>query len=273
MKRLIIFILAVVFILGFFILKYNIESRNYEYLDTKNNLSEKNEEKNQQQNSENDEIFLGAPENLDLPFDVKDIGGGNELFTPFGLIRHERDKGHGHAGIDVPLSKGDEIYAVADGKIIINQPATDGGEGNNFEGNNVVLLIAEGEREGEGWGFLYEHINLNSEIQVGTKINEGQLIGKSALTNGNNHLGLVYYFNNFQYIKEPKCWIEYLNSEDKEKFSEAWEKIRSNDKFTESWRNSYEDGAYPYRALLNPDVFPDGPQLCYKYGLDVREFK
>ncbi len=232
------------------------------------------EEQEQHLNSEgNNEKYPANPlVNLALSFDVEDIGGGNEFLTPFGLIRHERDKGHGHAGIDVPLSKGDKIYAVSDGAIIINEPATDGGEGSNKEGNNVVLLIAEGYREGEGWAFLYEHIHLNPEINVGSKVSKKQFIGESALSNGNNHLGLVYYFNNFQYTREPKCWVEYLNAEDKQKLLDAWEEIRTSSKFIESWRNAFEDGAYPYRALLNKNNFPAGPQLCYEYGLDVRDF-
>lgn len=236
-----------------------------------NNIDEHGQ--NQEPRSNNENSIIEVPVNLALPFDIGDMGGGNEFVTPFGLIRHERDKGHGHAGIDVPLSKGDEIYAVTEGKIIINEPATDGEEGNSREGNNVVLLITEGYRKGEGWGFLYEHINLNSEIDIGSKVSKKQLIGTSALTNGNNHLGLVYYFNDFKYVREPKCWVEHLNSEDKQKLLNAWEEIRISAKFIESWRNAFEDGAYPYRALLNKDKFPSGPQLCYEYGLDVREFK
>jgi len=212
-----------------------------------------------------------APVNLALPFDAENMGGGNEFFTPFGLIRHERDKGYGHAGIDIPLSQGDNIYAVADGTIIINEPATDGGAGNNFEGNNVVLLITEGYSAGEGWRFLYEHINLNSGISVGSEISREQLIGTSSLTNGNNHLGLVYYFNNFKYTKDSKCWVEHLNDEDKQKLLDLWEEIRTSSKFIVSWQNSFEDGAYAYRALLNLDNYPDGLQLCYDYGLDVRQ--
>lgn len=212
------------------------------------------------------------PTNLVLPFDVENMFGGNKFISPFGLIRHERDKGHGHAGIDIPLSKGDKIYAVADGTIIFNTPATDGGKDNNFEGNNIVLLITKG-REGEGWGFLYEHINLNSEINVGSAVRRKQLIGTSALTNGNNHFGLVYYFNDFKYTKEPKCWVEYLIDEDKQSFLQLWDEIKINSKFIDSWHNSFEDGAYAYNALLNKDKFPAGPQPCYDYDLDVREFK
>ena len=228
------------------------------------NINEHEQEEGFRNNNENS--FIEMPANLALPFDVEDMGGGNEFVTPFGLIRHERDMGHGHAGIDVPLSKGDNIYAVANGKIIINEPATDGGEGNHFEGNNVILLITEGYREGEGWGFLYEHINLNSGISVGSAVSREQLIGTSALTNGNNHLGLVYYFNDFNYIREPKCWVEHLSDEDKQRLLDAWEEIKNSPKFIESWRNAFEDGAYAYRALLNKDNFRFGPQLCHEYG-------
>ncbi len=221
-------------------------------------------------NKPNQNYEIYSLTNLDLPFDVDDINGGNKFFTPFGLIRHERDKGHGHAGIDIPLSKGDDIYAVSDGTIIINKPATDGGDGNSFEGNNVVLLIAGGYNEGEGWGFLYEHINLDSEINLGSIVDKGQLIGTSALTNGNNHLGLAYYFDDFKYTRDSKCWVDNLNGEDKQRLLAEWEEISMSPEFINSWTDSFEDGAYPYRALLDKNNFPNGPQLCYDYGLDVR---
>lgn len=225
---------------------------------------------NSQQNNINAQNEIGFTNiNLTLPFDAEDMGRGNGFVSPFGLIRHERDKGHGHAGIDIPLSKGDEIYAVAKGRIMINEPATDGGQGDSFEGNNVVLLIAE-YGKGEGWGFLYEHIDLNPGINVDSAVSRGQLIGTSALTNGNNHLGLVYYFNDFKYTREPKCWVENLNGEDKQKLLAKWGKIIASSEFVEGWSNSFEDGAYPFRALLNLEEFPDGPRLCYEYGLDVR---
>ncbi len=210
------------------------------------------------------QFLTGPPTDLALPFDVENMFGGNKFVSPFGLIRHNRDKGHGHAGIDIPLSQGDSIYAVSDGEIIRNEPASDG------PGNTIVLLIIK-DREGEGWAFLYEHINLNLGIDVGSQTSKGQSIGYSALVKGNNHLGLVYYFNDFQYTKEPKCWAEYVRNEDKQKLFNIWEEIRGNPTFIESWQNAFEDGTYAYRALLNKDTFPSGPQLCYEYGLDVRE--
>ncbi len=227
---------------------------------------EEQENKYQNQENSNEKFIISSPTNLTLPFDAENMFGGNKFVTPFGLIRHERDQGHGHAGIDIPLSLGDPLYAVSDGEIIRNEPASDG------PGNNIILLIIT-DRAGEGWAFLYEHINLNFGIEVGSKARKGQLIGQSALVEGNNHLGLVYYFNNFKYTKEPKCWTEHLRHEDKRKLFDSWEKIRSNPTFIEGWQNAFEDGTYAYRALLNKDKFPSGPQLCYEYGLDVREFK
>lgn len=285
MKKWVIGIIAVVLIIIGVVLAYY-SKQNYSYSGKNENSQNdgeisqtdtygvNHEQENIDQNagSNNENSFIGAPLNLALPFDVEDAGGGNEFFTPFGLIRHERDKGYGHAGIDIPLSRDDEIYAVSDGKIVANYPATDGGEGNNFEGNNVVLLITEGYRQGEGWGFLYEHIDLISGINVGSVVSKGQLIGASALANGNNHLGLVYYFNNFKYVKDPRCWIEHLNSEDKQRLLAKWEEIQVSSKFIQSWNSTFEDGAYPYRALLDETNYPNGPQLCYEYGLNVREF-
>ena len=37
---------------------------------------------------------------LSLPFQIEDIGGGNEFVNSFGIIRYSRDARHGHGTID-----------------------------------------------------------------------------------------------------------------------------------------------------------------------------
>jgi len=42
---------------------------------------------------------------LALPFDIQDIDLYQRMISPFGLIRHSKDSGIGHGGIDIPLQK------------------------------------------------------------------------------------------------------------------------------------------------------------------------
>ena len=96
------------------------------------------------------------PSDLFLPFRTKDVGGSSEFISPFGIIRHSRDAGHGHGGIDVPLNANAPIYAVADGAILSAEASSDG-----VGGSDIKLLIF-GSR-GEGWGFLYEHVTVRRQ--------------------------------------------------------------------------------------------------------------
>ena len=41
-------------------------------------------------------------------------------------------------------------------------------------------------------------------------------------------------------------------------------------KLTAQWEATSEEGMSAYRELLNRERFPEGPQLCYSLGLDVR---
>jgi len=191
--------------------------------------------------------------------------GGSDFISPFGPIRHSRDSGHGHGGIDIPLDTGDPIFAVAGGVIITNDFAED-----NRGGNIVDLLIEPGYREGEGWMFKYEHIILESGLDVGSEVKRGQLIGKTAMTSGNNHLQLSYFFNDFKFDKNKICWVDQLEPADKNILEEKFNEIRNSQEFIELWENVNEEGYYSNRGLLDKENFPDGPQLCYPLGIDVR---
>ena len=210
-------------------------------------------------------LRTSAPTDLALPFRLEDIDLKRKLISPFGPIRHSKDRQHGHGGIDIPLNPGDPIYAVADGTIIGIDPATDG-----RGGFDVRILLKEGDRDGEAWAFLYEHIVLNSGFAVGTAVHRGETIGSSAIKIGANHMGLVYLFNGWQYSRDPKCWIEHLSAEDRAKFMREFARVGTTSNFVHAWRDAHEEGMYPYRAGLDTERFPDGPQPCYQLGTDLR---
>ena len=95
---------------------------------------------------------LGPPSDLSLPFRIEDLGGSNRFISPFGILRHSRDAGHGHGGIDIPLDKNADVYAVSDGTILSVEESGDGAGGFDV----ILLILGSG---GEGWGFLYEHVS------------------------------------------------------------------------------------------------------------------
>ena len=206
-----------------------------------------------------------APQDLALPFGVEDLDLFIDMISPFGLIRHSKDRNFGHGGIDIPLNVGDPIYAVGSGTIIKNKLATDG-----RGGYDITLYLKEGDREGEAWVFLYEHFELEQNIEVGTKVQKGQLIGKSVINFGSNHMGLIYLFSDLQNSKDNRCWVDHLTAEDKEKFEGEFNKLKTTPKFIRAWNDVNEEGMYPTRGALDKEKYPDGPQLCYPLGTDVR---
>lgn len=191
---------------------------------------------------------------------------GEELLSPFGVIRHSRDSSIGHSGIDFPLKRGGAIYAAADGSIIKHQVEDPGG------GKTVDILIRPGARSGEGWVFKYEHINLYPGLEVGSQVTRSQKIGVNGFEKrGNNHLGLEYHFNNFSFSRDPACFVDYLEPEAKLELENAFNAIKNTPTFIASWRTANEEGRYQYRDLLDAAKYPNGPQLCYPPGTDARE--
>ena len=81
------------------------------------------------------------------------MGGSNEFISPFGIIRHSRDSGHGHGGIDIPLNENAPIFAVAEGTILSAEESSDGAGGFDVK----LLITGSG---GEGWGYIYEHVTV-----------------------------------------------------------------------------------------------------------------
>ena len=133
------------------------------------------------------------PANLVAPIDSAAISL-NGVINPFGVVRSSLDEGTvGHPGIDLPSSVGTSMLAVAAGRIVTMEPATDG-----LPGQVVRLLIAEGADAGTGWVFFYEHIAPAPGIGVGTNVSQGQAFATSPLSSSfGNHLELSWVFNSF----------------------------------------------------------------------------
>lgn len=205
-----------------------------------------------------------VPINLALPILVEDIRASDELISPYGIIRHSRDAGIGHGGIDFPLANNSPVYAIADGKIIKNNLEDPGG------GKTVDILISS-EFSGEGWIFKYEHINLESGLAVGNTVRRGQKIGTNGFAGrGNNHIGLEYHIKNFTIAREKTCFLDYLELAAKQKLENAFDKIKNTAEFIQSWQTAQEEGYYQYKDLLDKTKYPNGPQLCYPLGTDAR---
>ena len=203
--------------------------------------------------------------NLSLPFRMEDAGGGSEFISPFGIIRHSRDSGYGHSGIDIPLNANAPIYAVADGTILSAEVSGDGAGG-----SDVKLLISGSG--GEGWGFLYEHVALEPGITLGSTVTKGQLIARNGLTTDrrNNHFQLSYMFNEYTFYRDHRCWVDHLDSSSRKPLLDYFSSPETVVKLTARWEAASEEGMNAYKELLNRERFPEGPQLCYSLGLDVR---
>ena len=75
-----------------------------------------------------------VPTQLANPFDINDIQ--RVTISPYGAVRHSRDAGIGHPGIDIPLPADAPFYAVADG-IILSVEVGSGGRG----GTDVMIAV------------------------------------------------------------------------------------------------------------------------------------
>lgn len=205
--------------------------------------------------------------NLHLPFDIGDIDENDGVVNPVGVVRFSKDlQNVGHSGIDVPLFKGAPIYAVGDGEIVLIESSQD-----DWGGMDVFELL-ERTGEGEGWGFLYEHIKPADGIEVGSKVKTGDMIGtKSSPNDFTAHFQLSRLFHNFEYTDNVKCWVDFLDEGSKKSLLTWWESYRQSAHFKDSWNTIVQEGKHPFRKLLNSEKYSRGPQLCYELGTDVRE--
>jgi len=211
-------------------------------------------------------IDAEIPTDLSLPFDIKDVDLKNGAVNPLGVVRFDKDqKDIGHSGIDIPLKERSRVYAVADGKVVLIKSASD-----PWGGMGVYQLIKQ-TGPGTGWAFLYEHIEIAEGIKEETELKKGELVGYKIAPDGfTAHLQLSEIFNDFKYTREIQCWPDFLNSIDKAKMDNWWDEYSNSNILINSWNTNSEGGKYPFRGLLDESKYPDGPQLCYALGTDVR---
>ena len=203
---------------------------------------------------------------LVVPFKIKDIDGKKREVNPMGVVRFSKDMPDiGHGGIDIPLFKDAPITAVADGSIVLL-----GSAGDPWGGEKIFQLL-ERTGGGEGLGFIYEHITIVKELKNGDKVKKGDLIGNKTAPNGfTAHFQLTNLFNNFQFLRDDLCWVDYLEKIEKEKLTSWWNKYKESAHLVDSWNTNVEEGKFPFKGLLDTSKYPDGPQFCYPPGTDVR---
>ncbi len=208
------------------------------------------------------------PTELALPFDVTEVDADGGFFSPFGVVRWSLDRAEfGHSGIDIPLDEGADLYAVADGIILSVSASVD-----QRPGSIVTLLIDGRYPDGEGWGFLYEHVDLIEGLEIGSRVQRGDLIAVNPLRplEANNHLQLTYLFEKYAFYRNHTCWVDQLASAGQRPLLDRFNAIRTGDGFVRAWETAEEESALPYTGLLDRSEFPEGPQLCYPLGTDVR---
>jgi hypothetical protein len=207
-----------------------------------------------------------VPLNLSLPFNINDVHQTKGVVNPLGVVRFSQDQLNlGHPGIDIPLKQGSEIYAVADGDIVLIDIA-----GDPWGGMKVFQLLQQ-TGTGSGWAFIYEHIKLAKGVTVGTKLKKGTLVGEKIAPDGFTvHLQFSKVFNDFKYTSDATCWPNFLNKAEKDQLNFWWEGYSKNRLLINSWTTNSEEGKYPFKGLLDKSKFPNGPQLCYPLGTDVR---
>ena len=210
-----------------------------------------------------------TPSALALPVSVGQITEG-AIVNPFGVVRSSLDQADiGHSGIDLVLAAGAPLFAVADGVIVSVVAAADG-----FPGQLVRLLIGSDAGTGEGWMFLYEHVQLTQGLGVGTAVTRGQRIADNPLDGArrSNHLELFWGFNDFQFNRDQRCWVDQLASEQRTELLDRFNNVlRVHPDFISVWGTvDFNEGMLPFKELLDLSRFPAGALMCYPKGTDVR---
>ena len=207
------------------------------------------------------------PTGLATPIAPGSIAEGS-MVNSFGVVRSSLDLSSlGHSGIDLVSEIGVPIYAVTDGVIVIAEAATDG-----RGGTNVKLLIGTDTSSGTGWVFNYEHVSLLSALDVGSVVTKGQQIATTTQDMfSSTHLELAHAFNDFLFHENQMCWVEQLDTTDRVALEDRFDNVlRVHPDFISSWQTVTMEGMLPWIELLDPTNYPDGPQLCYTKGTDVR---
>ena len=213
-------------------------------------------------------VDMLPPVNLALPVPAAALLEG-AMVNPFGVVRSSRDLAAlGHSGIDLVTAQGTAIHAVGDGVIVSVDAAPDG-----FPGDAVRLLLSTDAPEGEGWVLLYEHISLLAGLDVGSSVTRGEQIATNPLEIGrSNHFELAWVFNNFLFHRNQTCWVVQLEAAERAALQSRFnDVIRVHPDFVGAWSQvDFNEGMLPFKELLNIVTYPDGPQICYSNGTDVR---
>ncbi len=208
------------------------------------------------------------PANLTMPVPIVKIS--SSPIDPFGVIRWSLDTGGGHPGIDLSISSGDPIYAVADG-VIVNLSAPqeqNPGGGGILPGYKITLYIGSDPDAKSGWVFFYESVELEPGIGLNSRVKRGQVIGRNA--GMGHHLELAYAFDGFSTRESRVCWADQLEASEKAAFFDRFNSIRASNAFINYWQNNQRNGQFPFQGLLDTGRYPAGAQLCYPLGTDVR---
>jgi hypothetical protein len=200
-----------------------------------------------------------APENFDF------VHG---MVHPFGVVRSGLDIANlGHSGIDLQLKNGAEVLAMADG-VIQKIEADQSVDGLNF----VVLSIGNSNS-----AILYEHFLADESLEEGEVVSVGDVIGTFtggyAQLNGNMHVELrTFSVDDYSMTMPAKfqCWVDFLDDESYDSMIYEWYQAADSAKFQFTWKNLKMFGEKFLNGLLDEDKFPEGPQLCYEQGTDVR---
>lgn len=211
---------------------------------------------------------VGEPPSIGMPFAIEELL--DEAINPFGVVRWSHDRAlFGHSGIDLSLRFGAELVAVGGGEVVAIKPSPD-----PRPGLEIVLLLDDGAqaRAGEGWAFIYEHVDLLDGIAAGTRVVRGQPLGVSPLRPeiGNHHLQITYIFTGYEFSRDHRCWLDQLTPDDRAGLELAITRIGATAALRASWFNDEREGGFPFRGLLDEDQFPEGPRFCYAPGTDVR---
>jgi len=67
------------------------------------------------------------------------------------------------------------------------------------------------------------------------------------------------------------CWLDNLESNDKAILQSTWDSAKVTDEFIQGWSTLQMEGNLIFNGLLDSATYPDGPQMCYPFGTDVRE--
>ena len=209
-----------------------------------------------------------VPTGLTMPIRVDDINLRG-VINPFGVVRSSLDLGSvGHPGLDVPLTTGAPLFAVADGTIVAVGPSVEA-----RPGSLVKILLAADSTPGSGWVFLYEHVTLGGGLGVDSTVTRGQQIATNPLEPAfGNHLELTHAFNDYAFHEHQTCWVDQLDGASRVDFVNRFNaELRTDSRFIAAWRTvDFNEGRLPFRELLNTEKYPDGARLCYPPGTDER---